>query len=178
MDRGLATRGDRRTRLDNRQARPSMAAPALLIGSLILLASTFLDWASTAQGVNGTTETGTTTASLSGYNVPDGRIAGGIGLALLVVAVLMWANKRVGSWFDADVLGGALSAIAVGTIALFLVAVGDGGLSAELGPYVGLVGAAIALIGAIAAAVRSGSDRATADEEGRGDIGRDTRAVA
>ena len=41
------------------------------------------------------------------------------------MATLMWANKRVESWFDADLLGVALSTIAIGTIVAFLIDVGD-----------------------------------------------------
>jgi hypothetical protein len=109
-------------------------------------------------------------------NVPDGRIVMGIGLALLVMATLMWANKRVGSWFDADLLGVALSTIAIGTIVAFLIDVGDTGRSVEIGTYVSLAGAVIAFIGGLAALLRSGSDRATVDDEGRGDVGHRTAA--
>jgi hypothetical protein len=60
----------------------------------------FLDWASgTVIDATGTNQT--ETLDLSGLNVPDGRIVMRVGLALLVMAALMWANKRVGSWFDA-----------------------------------------------------------------------------
>src|SRR5437764_349528 len=38
------------------------------------------------------------------YNLIDGRIAGALGVALLVSALLMWTNKRVESWFDSDLL--------------------------------------------------------------------------
>ena len=172
----MATKYEDRTRTvdvrDNRGARASTAAPVVLIGSLVLIVSVFLDWASALLDGEGAVGTGTTTASLSGYNVVDGRIAGAIGLALLIAAALMWLNKRYESWFDADLLCAALSAIVVGTVVLFLIDVGDTGRSAELGPYVALAGAVIAHIAALVAAVRSGSDRATADEEGRGDIGR------
>jgi hypothetical protein len=85
---------------------------------------------------------------------------------------LMWANKRVGSWFDADLLGVTLSTIALGTIIGFLIDLGDTGRTVEIGAYVALAGALIAFIGGMAALLRSGSDRATADDEGRGDIGR------
>ena len=152
-----------------------MAAPALLIGALVVIVGTFLDWASGAV-IDATGTTQTQTLDLSGFNVPDGRIVMGIGFALLVMAALMWANKRVGSWFDADLLGVALSAIAIGTIVAFLIDVGDTGRSVEIGTYVSLGGAMIAFIGGLAALLRSGSDRATVDDEGRGDVGR--RAAA
>jgi hypothetical protein len=147
-----------------------MAAPAMLIGSLVLIVGAFLDWAS---GTGATAELGTTTGTsdLSGYNLIDGRIVGALGVALLISALLMWSNKRVGSWFDSDLLGVALSAIAIAQIVLFLMDVGNEALSADYGVYVSLVGAAIAFIGALAALLRSRNDRATADEDGRGDIG-------
>lgn len=175
MDRRLEGRDRTPTRMDHRDARASMAAPAILIGALVVIVGTFLDWASgTVIDATGTTQT--ETVDLSGFNVPDGRIVMGIGLALLVMAALMWANKRVGSWFDADLLGVALSTVAIGTIVAFLIDVGDTGRSVEIGTYVSLAGAVIAFIGGLAALLRSGSDRATVDDEGRGDVGR--RAAA
>jgi len=164
MDRSSEGRGRTLTRGDHRDARASMAAPAILIGALVVIVGTFLDWASGT--VIDATGTQTETVDLSGLNVPDGRIVMGIGLALLVMATLMWANKRVGSWFDADLLGVTLSTIDVG----------DTGRSVEIGTYVSLAGAVIAFIGGLAALLRSGSDRATVDHEGRGDVGR--RAAA
>ena len=152
-------------------ARASMAAPPILIGSIVLIVGVFLDWAS---GSGATTELGATTATndLSGYNLIDGRIVAALGVALLISAVLMWTNKRVGTWFDADLLGVALSAMAIAQCVLFLMDVGNDALSAQIGVYVSLVGAAIAFIGALAALLRSGSDRATRDDQGRGDVGR------
>ena len=175
MDRSSERRGRTLTRVDHWEARASMAAPAILIGALVVIVGTFLDWASGAV-IDATGTTQTQTLDLSGFNVPDGRIVMGIGFALLVMAALMWANKRVGSWFDADLLGVALSAIAIGTIVAFLIDVGDAGRSVEIGIYVSLGGAMIAFIGGLAALLRSGSDRATVDDEGRGDVGR--RAAA
>ena len=165
--------GERR---DQREARRSVAAPAILIGSLILIVGVFLDWASTTADQATATTTASTGADLSGFNLPDGRVAAGIGLALLVVGLLMMANKRVGPWFDADLLGVALSTVTVGVIVTFLLAVGDDGRSADIGTYVSLAGAAVAMIGAVAALLRSGSDRATIDDEGRGDVGRQLAA--
>ena len=177
MDRSSEGRGRTLNRVDHRDARASMAAPALLIGALVVLVGTFLDWASgTVIDATGTAQT--ETLDLSGFNVPDGRIVMGIGFALLVMAALMWANKRVGSWFDADLLGVTLSTIAIGTIVAFLIDVGDSGRSVEIGTYVSLAGAVIAFIGGLAALLRSGSDRATVDDEGRGDVGRRTRTAA
>ena len=176
MDRSSEGRGRTLNRVDHRDARASVAAPALLIGALVVIVGTFLDWASGT--VIDATGTQTETVDLSGLNVPDGRIVMGIGLALLVMATLMWANKRVGSWFDADLLGVTLSTIAIGTIVAFLIDVGDTGRSVEIGTYVSLAGAVIAFIGGLAALLRSGSDRATVDDEGRGDVGRRTRTAA
>jgi len=170
MDRSSEGRSRTLTRVDHRDARASMAAPAILIGALVVIVGTFLDWASGTIDATGTTQT--ETRDLSGLNVPDGRIVMGIGLALLVMAALMWANKRVGSWFDADLLGVTLSTVAIGTIVAFLIDVGDTGRSVEIGTYVSLAGAVIAFIGGLAALLRSGSDRATVDDEGRGDVGR------
>jgi hypothetical protein len=59
-----------------------------------------------ANGSGATTELAarTATTDLSGYNLIDGRIVAALGVALLLSAVLMCANKRLGSWFDADLL--------------------------------------------------------------------------
>jgi hypothetical protein len=65
-----------------------------------------------------------------------------------------------------------LSTVAIGTIVAFLIDVGDTGRAVEIGTYVSLAGAVIAFIGGLAALLRSGSDRATVDDEGRGDVGR------
>ena len=175
MDTGYDGRADAGRRRDVAYARASMAAPPILIGSIVLIVGVFLDWAS---GSGGTTELGATTATsdLSGYNLIDGRIVAALGTALLISAVLMWANKRVGSWFDADLLGVALSAAAIAQIVLFLMDVGNEAISADYGVYVSLAGAAVAFVGALAALLRSGSDRATGDREGRGDVGRRSAA--
>jgi hypothetical protein len=45
MDRSSEGRGRTLTRVDHRDARASVAAPALLIGALVVLVGTFLDWA-------------------------------------------------------------------------------------------------------------------------------------
>ena len=172
----MMERDERVARLDDRGARASTAAPVVLIGGLVLLVGAFLDWASGTATTAAQGATATVTTDLSGYNLPDGRIAAGIGLALAMMGLLMWANKRVGSWFDSDLLGVALSAIAVGVIVTYLMDVGSSDGSAEIGSYVSLAGAAIAWIGAGAALLRSGSDRATRDREGRGDVER--RAAA
>ena len=164
-------RGSERVRpVPDRDGRRSMAAPAIVIGSIVLIVGAFLDWAS---GNGGTSIGGeaTGTADLSGYNLIDGRIAGAVGVALLIAGLLMLANKRRDSWFDSDLLGVALSAFAVALIVMFLMDAGNEALSVDFGAYVSLLGAAIAFIGALAALLRSGSDRATADVEGRGDVG-------
>jgi hypothetical protein len=147
-----------------------MAAPAIVIGSIVLIVGAFLDWAS---GTGGTSISGeaTGTGDLGGYNLIDGRIAGAIGVGLLIAGLLMWANRRRDSWFDSDLLGVALSAFAIALIVMFLMDAGNEALSVDFGAYVSLLGAAIAFIGALAALLRSGSDRATADVEGRGDVG-------
>jgi hypothetical protein len=168
--------GDREpVRMNDRRGRPSMAAPFVALGGLIVLVGAFLDWASTkgaAVANGGGGANGGNGVTFSGYNLPDGRVVAGIGAALLIMAALMWVNRRAGSWFDADLLGVAPSAIALLVAVTFLMDVGSAGRSAELGVYVSLVGSLIALGGAVAALLRSGSDRATADVSGRGDIGR------
>ena len=94
MDRSSEETGSHADPRGPPDARASMAAPAILIGALVVIVGTFLDWASGA--VIDATGTQTETVDLSGLNVPDGRIVMGIGLALLVMATLMWANKRSG----------------------------------------------------------------------------------
>jgi hypothetical protein len=171
-------RDNRVDRREDRGAHASTAAPIVLVGGLVLLVGAFLDWASGAEGAAQTAASGGSNVDVSGYNLPDGRLAFGIGLALVIMAALMWTNKRVGSWFDSDLLGVALSTIAVGVIVTFLMDLGNGGRSADLGAYVSLVGAIIALAGAAAALLRSGSDRASSDREGHGDVdARRTRAA-
>jgi len=165
-------RDDRLDRRNDRGARASTAAPIVLVGGVLLLFGAFLDWASGAEGAAQGALAGGNNVDVSGYNLPDGRLAFGIGLALVIVAALMWANKRVGSWFDSDLLSVALATIAVGVIVTFLLDVGNGARSADVGAYISLVGAIVALAGAGAALLRSGSDRATFDREGRGDVDR------
>ena len=73
MDRRFEGRDRAATRVDHRDARASMAAPAILIGALVVIVGTFLDWASgTVIDATGTTQT--ETLDLSGFNVPDARI--------------------------------------------------------------------------------------------------------
>ena len=86
----------------------------------------------------------------------------------------MMSNRRVGSWFDADLLGVALSTVALVTIVTLWAYLGSDERSPDIGLYVAAVGAAIAMVGSLAALVRSGSDRDTADDAGRGDVGRKT----
>jgi hypothetical protein len=121
-----------RTVRDRRVSRSSTAAPVLIVGSLALIIGTFLDWVGSRDQAVGAS---------SGYQLPDGRIALGVGVALLLMGIIMAANKRVGSWFDADLLG-------------------------------------VAMVGSLAALLRSASDRATWDGEGEGDVGRNRRLAA
>src|SRR3954462_11805902 len=99
------------------RGRPSMAAPALVVGSIVMIVGALLDW---ATGTGGTTVFGvqTTTAGLSGYNLGDGASGGALGVALLIAGLLMWANRRLESWFDADLLGVALSLFAIALIGM------------------------------------------------------------
>ncbi|HEX3300974.1 MAG TPA: hypothetical protein VHW68_12815 [Actinomycetota bacterium] len=139
-----------------------MAAPAIVIGSIVMIVGAFLDW---ATGTGGTTVLGvqTTTSGISGYSLVDGRIVGALGVGLLIAGLLMWANRRLDSWFDADLLGVALSAFAIAQIGMWLMDINNEALSADYGIYVALAGGVIAFIGAIVALLGSRSDRATTD---------------
>src|SRR3954466_3780305 len=151
------------------RGRPSMAAPALVIGSIVMIVGALLDW---ATGTGGTTVFGvqTTTAGLSGYNLVDGRIVGALGVALLIAGLLMWANHRLESWFDADLLGVALSLFAIALIGMWLLDIDNEALSADYGVFVSLAGAVIGFIGALVALLGSRSDRATTDLDRPGDV--------
>jgi hypothetical protein len=151
------------------EGRGSMAAPAIVLGSIVLIVGAFLDWAS---GTGGTTVLGstTTTGDVTGYNIVDGRIAGAIGVALLIVGLLMWSNKRWESWFDADLLGIGLAVFAIALIAMWLMDVGNEALSADYGAFVSLAGGVIAFIGALVAILGSRSDRETRDMDQRTDV--------
>jgi len=137
----------------------------ILIGGAILLVSGFLDWVAGRDAAN----------DANGFQIPDGRVVLGIAAALLVIGALMAKNRRVGSWFDADLLASALSTIALVTVVTMWAYLGSDERSPDVGLYVATAGAAIAMFGALSAALRSGSDRLTADDEGRGDIGRGDR---
>jgi hypothetical protein len=150
-------------------SRSSTAAPVLIVGSLALIIGTFLDWVGSRDQAVGAS---------SGYQLPDGRIALGVGVALLLMGIIMAANKRVGSWFDADLLGVALSTIALVTVVALWGYLGSDNRSAEIGLYVTAGGALIAMVGSLAALLRSASDRATWDGEGEGDVGRNRRLAA
>ena len=131
-----------------------------------MIVATFLDW------IDGREQSVT---DPNGFQIPDGRVVLGIGAALLVTGVLMAKNRRVGTWFDADLLGVALSTFALVTVVTLWAYLGSDERSPDIGLYVAAAGAAIAMVGSMAALLRSGSDRATVDDEGRGDVGRSTR---
>ena len=152
---------------DRRVSKSSTAAPALLIGSLVMIAGTFLDW------IDGREQSIT---DPNGFQIPDGRVVLGIGAALLVMGILMAKNRRVGTWFDADLLGVALSTFALVTVVSLWAYLASDERSPDIGLYVAAAGSAVAMIGTLAALLRSGSDRATVDDEGRGDVGRGTRS--
>lgn len=151
------------------RARASVAAPAVVIGSIVVIVGALLDW---ATGTGGTTVFGvqTTTAGLNGYNMVDGRIVGALGVALLIAGLIMWANRRLDSWFDSDLLCIALSVFAIAQIGMWLADINNEALSADYGVYVSLIGAVIAFIGAIVALFASRSDRATTDMDRPGDV--------
>ena len=159
---------DRRVDISDRRrqaARASTAAPMILVGSAVLIASGFLDWVAGRDAAN----------DANGFQIPDGRVVLGLGAALLVIGILMAKNRRVGSWFDADLLATALSTVALGTVVTLWAYLGSDERSPDVGLYVATAGAAVAMLGSLFAALRSGSDRLTADDEGRGDVGRGDR---
>lgn len=155
--------GAQRVARDHRTSRSAAAAPALVFGSLVLIVGTLLDWVDSRDAVD---------SAANGYQIPDGRVALGIGAALLVIGILMGSNKRVGSWFDADLLGTALSTFALVTIGALWLYLGSDERSPDIGLYVAAAGAAIAMVGSLMALLKSASDRATWDDDGKGDIGR------
>ena len=160
--------GDTRAVRDRRIARSSTAAPILIVGSLALIVGSFLDWVGARDQAVGAS---------NGYQLPDGRIALGVGVALLLMGIVMAANRRVGTWFDADLLGTALSTFALVTVLALWAYLGSDDRSPEVGLYVAAAGALIAMGGSLVALLRSASDRATWDDEGEGDVARDRRVA-
>ena len=158
--------GDRRVVVDVRESRSSTAAPALVLGSLVLIAASFFDW------IDGREQSLT---DPNGFQIPDGRVALGIGVALLLMGILMGANKRVGSWFDADLLGVALSTVALVTVVGLWAYLASDERSPDIGLYLATAGALIAMGGSLMALLRSGSDRATRDDDGRAEVESDRR---
>jgi len=154
--------------------RRSTAAPYIGLGGLILIIGSFLPWASdsgTARTIN---------ESISGSSFPDGRMAMGLGFAMLLIAIVMSTTRRAGSWFDADLLGFALGTIAVVSTVATLAALGSNDVdnvsrTAEIGLYVAIAGSLIGMVGALVGLVRSASDRATEDRRG-GVVGTDRAA--
>ena len=173
----MATRYET-TRLDTDQhrddGRRSTAAPFIGLGGLILIIGTFLPWASDSGTAN------TINESISGSSFSDGRMAMGLGFAMLLIAIVMYTTRRAGSWFDADLLGFALATTAVVVSIATLTALGSNEAdnvtrTAELGLYVAIAGSLISMVGALVGLVRSASDRAT-DERRGGVVGTDRAA--
>jgi hypothetical protein len=167
-----STRLDTDRRTDD--GRRSTAAPFIGLGGLILIIGTFLPWASESGTANKINE------SISGSSFSDGRIAMGLGFAMLLIAVVMYTTRRAGSWFDADLLGFALGTIAVVTTVATMTALGSNGAdnvarTAEVGLYVAIAGSVIGMVGALVGLVRSASDRATPERRG-GVVGTDRAA--
>lgn len=133
---------------DDDRARRSMASPFFAIGGLALAVGAFFDWVSQPGTTPGTTD------SFMGSQLSDGRIAMGIGVALFLMAVYMGTTQRYGHWFDSDLLGLALAAIATTAIVATWIQLGDT-QTAEEGLYVSLAGGVVALIGAIVALAQS-----------------------
>ena len=169
-----AGRVDRDRDRDRDDGRRSTAAPFIGLGGLILIVGSMLPWASdsgTAAKINET---------ISGSSFSDGRVAMGVGFAMLAIAFVMFTTRRAGSWFDADLLGFALATTGLVVTIATLVALGSNGAdnverSAEVGLYVAIAGSAIAFVGALAGLMRSSSDRATHERRG-GVVGTDRAA--
>jgi hypothetical protein len=128
-------------------ARPSMAAPFLGLGGLALVIGSFMAWIDAGDATTGTTEIG-------GSSLSDGRIVMGIGFALLLMALYMGITRRRGHWFDSDLLGASLAAIATTVIVATWLTIPDG-QSPEAGLYVSLAGAIVGLVGTVIALARS-----------------------
>ena len=158
--------GDTRVIRDRRDSRSSTAALTLGFGGLVLVVGSFFDW------IDGREQSLT---DPNGFQIPDGRLVLGIGAALLLMGILMAANRRVGSWFDADLLGFALSTVALVTVVTLWVYLASDERSPDVGIYLATAGAGIAMVGSLIALLRSRSDRATLDDDGRGDVGRNRR---
>ena len=158
--------GGPRVITDRRESRSSTAALTLAFGGLVLVVASFFDW------IDGREQSLT---DPNGFQIPDGRLVLGIGAALLLMGILMATNRRVGSWFDADLLGFALSTVALVTVVTLWAYLASDERSPDVGIYVATAGAAIAMVGSLMALLKSQSDRATLDEEGRGDVGRNRR---
>ena len=157
---------DPRVIRDRRESRSSTAALALAIGGLVLVVGSFLDWIDGRE---------LALTDPNGFQIPDGRLALGIGVALLLIGILMATNRRVGSWFDADLLGVALSTVALVTVVSLWIYLASDERSPDVGIYVATAGAAFAMVESLMALLRSRSDRATLDSDGEGDIGRNRR---
>ncbi len=158
--------GRERTVRDRRTSRSSTAAPVIVIGSLGIIVGSFLDWIDSRDQA---------ASAAQGFQIPDGRIALGIGVALLVVGILMAANRRVGTWFDADLLAVAFSTVTLVSVVALWVYLGSDQRSPDIGIYVTAAGALVAMAGSLMALLRSASDRATWDDDAEGDVGRNRR---
>jgi hypothetical protein len=155
MDRPYETTGTAPGSLDRPEAKASIAAPLLGIGGVGLVIGSLLTWIDTSD-TNG--------AEVNGGSLSDGRLVMGIGFALLIMAVYMATTRRYGHWFDADLLGATLGAIATTTIVATWVAIPEG-QSPDLGLYVSLAGAVVALVGALSALAKSRSDSEDDDRQ-------------
>lgn len=144
---------DTRTRssrgLERSKAKASVAAPLLGIGGLALALGTLLTWVDAGDAATG--------AEVAGSSLSDGRLVMGIGLGMLLMGVYMATTRRYGHWYDADLLGATLGAIATTVIVTTWIALPDG-QTADLGLYVSLAGAVLGLIGALAALAQSRVD--------------------
>ncbi|MCA1727494.1 MAG: hypothetical protein LC722_07540, partial [Actinobacteria bacterium] len=149
--------------IDVAVARRSAAAPFLGLGGLVLAVSTFLSWAKFDQEAQG----GGGQDSASGLDLSDGRLLLGIGLALILLAAYTGMTRRLGHWFDADLLGLALSTIALAVAGATWAAIPDR-VSPDIGLYVALAGGAIAFLGSLLALI-AGRRNVVDDRSARGD---------
>jgi hypothetical protein len=143
-DAGAMPRGFERA-----EARPSIAAPLLGIGGLGLVIGSLLTWIDAGDAAR---------REINGGSISDGRLAMGIGFAMLIMAVYMATTRRYGHRYDADLLGATLGAIATTVVVATMVALPDG-TSADLGLYVSLAGAVVGLVGALIALFRGETQR-------------------
>ena len=99
----------------------------------------------------------------------------GIGFAMAIMGLYMGVSRRHGHWYDADLLGVALSGIASVVIVATWLALPDA-RSPDVGLYVALAGAVIGFLGSLAALMQSHRDDDVTDERSETDSRREFAA--